>query len=177
MQADIVIAAERAEADAAPQKRDGARRQGGDCRGDLGHGPGEYLRTDPGGVVRAGAADRHVGVLPSGAGLLGRVLGDAAGRNHGVLEPRHRSADGRGTDHPDLKLYNNDNNNFAPFVGFAWSLPAQGPLHWLTGGKDKTVIRAGYGISYQRNSIYVAHMTSAFEPNGLTTSPSNISGF
>jgi carboxypeptidase family protein/TonB-dependent receptor-like protein len=78
---------------------------------------------------------------------------------------------GPGTDHPDLKLYNNDNNNFAPFVGFAWSLPASGAMHWLTGGKDRTVIRAGYGISYQRDSIYVAHMNSAFEPNGLTTSP------
>ena len=78
---------------------------------------------------------------------------------------------GPGTDHPNQKLYNNDNNNFAPFVGFAWSLPGEGPLHWLTGGKDKTVIRAGYGISYQRDSIYVAHMNSAFEPNALTTSP------
>jgi len=77
---------------------------------------------------------------------------------------------GPGTDHPNQKLYNNDNNNFAPFVGFAWSLP-QGPLPWLTGGKDKSVIRAGYGISYQRDSIYVAHMTSAFEPNALTTAP------
>jgi hypothetical protein len=78
---------------------------------------------------------------------------------------------GPATDHPDLKLYNNDNNNFAPFVGFAWSLPGGGAWHWLTGGKDKTVIRAGYGISYQRDSIYIAHMNSAFEPNGLTTSP------
>jgi hypothetical protein len=78
---------------------------------------------------------------------------------------------GPGTDHPDEKLYNNDNNNFAPFVGFAWSLPAGGPMGWLTGGKDKTVIRAGYGISYQRDSIYVAHMNSAFEPNALTTAP------
>jgi hypothetical protein len=78
---------------------------------------------------------------------------------------------GPGTDHPNQKLYNSDNNNFAPFVGFAWSLPGGGPMGWLTGGKNKTVLRAGYGISYQRDSIYVAHMTSAFEPNGLTTSP------
>ncbi len=78
---------------------------------------------------------------------------------------------GPGTDHPNQKLYNNDNNNFAPFAGFAWSLPGEGALHWLTGGKDKSVLRAGYGISYQRDSIYVAHMNSAFEPNALTTSP------
>jgi hypothetical protein len=78
---------------------------------------------------------------------------------------------GPGTDHPDQKLYNNSNRNFAPFVGFAWSLPEIAGLHWLTGGKDKTVIRAGYGIAYQRSSIYIAHMNSAFEPNALTTSP------
>jgi len=78
---------------------------------------------------------------------------------------------GPGTDHPNTKLYNNDNKDFAPFVGFAWSVPGEGPFHWLTGGKDKTVIRAGYGISYQRDSLYLAHMNSEFAPNGLTTSP------
>ena len=77
---------------------------------------------------------------------------------------------GPGTANPGTKVYNNDNNNFAPFVGFAWSLP-EGPFHWLTGGKDKTVIRAGYGISYQRDSLYLAHMNTEFAPNGLTTSP------
>ena len=76
---------------------------------------------------------------------------------------------GPGTDHPDAKLYNNDNNNFAPFVGFAWSLRGAGLLGKIFGARDRTVIRAGYGISYQRDSIYIAHMNSAFEPNGLST--------
>jgi hypothetical protein len=48
---------------------------------------------------------------------------------------------GKNSDHPDTLFYNNDWNNFAPAVGLSWSLP------W--GGKDKTVLRAGYGISYQ----------------------------
>jgi hypothetical protein len=77
---------------------------------------------------------------------------------------------GPGTDHPGQQLYRSSNRDFAPFLGFAWALPESAP-RWLTGGKDKTVIRAGYGIAYQRDSIYVAHMTSAFEPNALTTSP------
>ena len=34
-----------------------------------------------------------------------------------------------------------DWNNFAPAVGFSWSLP------WW--GKDKTVLRVGYGWGYQ----------------------------
>jgi hypothetical protein len=44
----------------------------------------------------------------------------------------------------------NDLNNFAPSVGFSWGLP------WF--GKGKTVIRSGYGISYEgslRNFITV----------------------
>jgi hypothetical protein len=66
---------------------------------------------------------------------------------------------------PNAQLYRNQYNNWAPFLGFAWSLPER------FGGKDKTVIRAGYGISYQRTSLYLTHQITAFEPNGLTTSP------
>ena len=47
---------------------------------------------------------------------------------------------GKHSPQPDKKLYQDDYNNFAPAVGFSWSLP------WL--GKDKTVFRAGYGIAY-----------------------------
>jgi hypothetical protein len=48
---------------------------------------------------------------------------------------------GKNSPHSDLLLYNNDWNNFAPAIGFSWSVP------W--GGKDKTVLRAGYGVNYQ----------------------------
>jgi hypothetical protein len=42
--------------------------------------------------------------------------------------------------HPDQQLFKDDNNNFAPAVGFSWSVP------WF--GKDKTTVRGGYGISF-----------------------------
>jgi hypothetical protein len=42
---------------------------------------------------------------------------------------------------PGKQLYKTDWNNWAPAVGFSWSLP------WF--GKDKTTIRGGYGVSYQ----------------------------
>jgi len=59
---------------------------------------------------------------------------------------------GKNSTHPELGTYvnGNDNNNFAPCVGFAWNLP------WF--GKGKTVIRSGYGINYEgalRNFITV----------------------
>jgi carboxypeptidase family protein/TonB-dependent receptor-like protein len=63
---------------------------------------------------------------------------------------------GPGSPNPDTRLYNRDNNNFAPAVGFAWTLP------WF--GKDKTVIRAGYGIGYERLPLYMTHNNSGLEP-------------
>ncbi len=48
---------------------------------------------------------------------------------------------GKNSNHPDTLLYNNDWHNIGPAFGLSWSLP------W--GGKEKTVLRAGYGISYQ----------------------------
>src|SRR5262249_42729423 len=48
---------------------------------------------------------------------------------------------GKNSTHPDRQLYKDDWNNFAPAVGLSWSLP------WL--GQNKTVLRIGYGVSYQ----------------------------
>ena len=48
---------------------------------------------------------------------------------------------GKGSPNPNKKLYPNDWNNFGPAIGISWSLP------W--GGKDKTILRAGYGLNYQ----------------------------
>src|SRR5262249_26985770 len=59
---------------------------------------------------------------------------------------------GKNSTHPNIgtTVLGKDNNNLAPSVGLAWNVP------W--GGKGKTVIRTGYGISYQgalRNFINV----------------------
>jgi Outer membrane receptor for ferrienterochelin and colicins len=63
---------------------------------------------------------------------------------------------GEGTPNPKTQLYNPDRNNFAPAVGLAWSLP------WL--GHNKTVVRAGYGIGYERLPLYLVHNDSGLEP-------------
>jgi hypothetical protein len=48
---------------------------------------------------------------------------------------------GKNSPHPGQQMYKDDWNNFGPAVGLSWNLP------WL--GKDKTVLRVGYGVSYQ----------------------------
>ncbi len=63
---------------------------------------------------------------------------------------------GPGTANPGRQLYQDDYNNFAPAAGLSWSLP------WF--GKDKTVLRLGYGIGYERNPIYLVHTVSGMNP-------------
>jgi hypothetical protein len=47
--------------------------------------------------------------------------------------------------------YNTDKNNFAPSVGFAWTLPAKsGWLKRFLGEAGQTVIRGGYSVAYER---------------------------
>jgi hypothetical protein len=49
------------------------------------------------------------------------------------------------------KLYENDWNNFAPRVGFAYSPDfKEGFISHLTGGPGRTSIRGGYGVFYDR---------------------------
>ena len=56
---------------------------------------------------------------------------------------------GKNSPNPGLQLYKDDWNNFAPSVGLSWSLP------WL--GKDKTVLRMGYGVAYTGGALKSAN--------------------
>src|SRR5438093_169428 len=47
---------------------------------------------------------------------------------------------GKNSSDPNKQMWGDDWNNFAPSFGFSWSLP------WF--GKDRTVLRAGYGWNY-----------------------------
>src|SRR5581483_7222740 len=52
------------------------------------------------------------------------------------------------------KLYENDWNNFAPYIGVAYSPNFEhGPLRWLFGPEGKSSIRAGYSISYLQDGF------------------------
>lgn len=61
---------------------------------------------------------------------------------------------GPGTSAPDRKLYNEDFNNFAPAVGLSWALPKL----------KKTILRIGYGINYERQSLRLIDVVSGDQP-------------
>lgn len=56
----------------------------------------------------------------------------------------------------DPPLYNQDRNNFAPFLGFAYSPNFErGLLRRIFGAEGKSSIRAGFSISYLRDGLSV----------------------
>ena len=75
-------------------------------------------------------------------------------------------------------LYKNDWNNFAPFIGFAYSPNFDsGPLHWIFGGEGRSSIRAGYSISYLRDGFTVvsnALGTGTTNPGLIQTAASTV---
>lgn len=82
-----------------------------------------------------GQMSNLVGADPSGPTPAGGFHFELVGKNSGG----------------NYNLYENDMNNFGPRVGFAWSPGAKdGWLARLTGGPERTSIRGGYGIFYDR---------------------------
>jgi hypothetical protein len=53
-------------------------------------------------------------------------------------------------------LHRKDWNNFAPFVGFAWSPNFEsGPLRWIFGSEGRSSLRGGYSITYLRDGFTI----------------------
>jgi len=67
---------------------------------------------------------------------------------------------GKNSPNADIDLYEPDWNNFAPAVGFSWAVPYF--------GKNKTVLRAGIGMGYERNSLRILDVVAGDQP-GLRT--------
>jgi Carboxypeptidase regulatory-like domain/TonB dependent receptor len=63
---------------------------------------------------------------------------------------------GKNSPNPNAQIYNDDWNNFAPVVGLSWGLP------WF--GENKTVLRAGYSVAYERNGLRLIDVVSGDEP-------------
>jgi len=84
----------------------------------------------------------------SGFGNLFKPTAAPGSQTAGVATQRFVSGD------TGIGLYNNDVNNFAPSVGFAWSPSFKsGPLHFLFGDEGKSSMRGGYSMSYLREGV------------------------
>jgi len=77
-----------------------------------------------------------------------------------------------------IPLYNNDWNNFAPFVGIAWSPDFKNGIgHMLFGSAGHSSIRMGYSISYLRDGFTVisnALGTGTTNPGLIQTAANNV---
>jgi hypothetical protein len=101
-----------------------------------------------------------VGGSQSIFGLSGTSLNDIfrPGTHNGSLTNLQQV--GKNSVNDGINLYNNDLNNFAPAIGLSWAIP------WF--GENKTVLRAGYGIGYERNSLRILDVVAGDQP-GLRT--------
>src|SRR5262249_42365463 len=107
-------------------------------------------------TLNLGVRYEYYGVPWDEKGLGGHLIGGGTAGVFGITgsnfadlyQPGHLAGAltavefvGKNSPQPGKQLYNDDWNNFAPAIGLSWNLP------WF--GKDKTVLRAGYGWNYQ----------------------------
>ncbi len=105
------------------------------------------------------AQGRTAGLVGGSGGLYG-ISGNSheamyqPGRDKGQLTQVQLI--GKNSTNPNTSLYAHDLNNWGPAVGLSWSLPYF--------GKDKTVLRAGYSVVYERNALRLVDIVSGDEP-------------
>ena len=98
-------------------------------------------------TLNLGVHYEYYGVPWEANGLFGRTVGGEKGLcGISCGAPTVVELVGKNSPNPDKQIWNDDWNNFAPSVGLSWSLP------WFE--KDKTVLRAGYGLTYPGNPMY-----------------------
>jgi hypothetical protein len=66
---------------------------------------------------------------------------------------------GKNSPNPGVQAWKPDHRDFAPALGLSYSLP------WF--GKDKTVFRAGYGVSYEKNFLALLNQIYGYGAPGL----------
>ncbi|HEX8091093.1 MAG TPA: TonB-dependent receptor [Blastocatellia bacterium] len=78
-------------------------------------------------------------------------------------------------DKDSIQAYNGDKNNLAPSIGVAWSPQVKGGILSKILGEDKTVLRGGYSISYNRESLSFLSQLPGGNP-GATASLNLVAG-
>ncbi len=109
------------------------------------------------------ANGKAVGIVGGSAGLFGVTgTGFADLFQPGLAKGSLTNLElvGKNSPNPGKRLYNPDRNNFAPAVGFSWSIPYF--------GENKTVLRAGYSWGYERGSLRIVDVVAGDQP-GLRT--------
>jgi hypothetical protein len=117
-------------------------------------------KAGPNVTLNLGLSWDYYGVPYEANGLAGRVVGGLAGLcgiGCGALTTVELV--GKNSPQPDKKLFNDDWNNFAPAVGFSWSIPGLG---------RSTVLRGGYGVSYSGAQFQGAMGTGGIDAGGGT---------
>jgi hypothetical protein len=108
------------------------------------------------------------GVPYEARGLAGKVVGGYNGvcgfSSCGLLTVEFV---GKNSPQPENKFFNDDWNNFAPAVGFSWSMPGLGKT---------TILRGGYGISYSGRQIAQAMSSGGLDPGGTLPGTAAIFG-
>ncbi|MBI4476246.1 MAG: TonB-dependent receptor, partial [Acidobacteria bacterium] len=104
-------------------------------------------KVTPNLTLNLGARWEYYGVPYEANGIAGRAVGDE--RRKGLCGyacggPVTVELVGKNSPNPNLQLYHDDWNNFAPAVGFSWSVPGFG---------RSTILRGGYAISYAGRAI------------------------
>ena len=117
-------------------------------------------KVTPNVTLNFGLGWDYYGVPYEANGLAGRVVDGykgLCGIGCGALTTVELV--GKNSPQPDKQLFNDDWNNFAPSVGFSWSVPGLG------GG---TVLRGGYGISYSGAQFQGAMGVGGIDAGGGT---------
>jgi len=103
-------------------------------------------KITPGVTLNLGAHYDWYGVPWDSNGQLGRAVGaeqGLCGFSCGAITAVQFV--GKHSPNPDKQIYNDYYKNIAPSFGLSWSVP------WF--GKDKTVLRAGYGWNFVTNTL------------------------
>jgi len=111
------------------------------------------LRWDYYGVPYEG--DGRIGEVTGGSGNLFGISGSTLGDlfHPGVYNINNLTTIqlvGKNSPHPGIQPYHGDYKNFAPAIGLSWAINGEEGLAHFLFGKNKTVFRAGYSISYER---------------------------
>jgi hypothetical protein len=94
----------------------------------------------------------YFGVPYEGKGRAGLPIGGSEVGACGISCGGNLTVDqfvGKNSPHPGIQLYNDYYKGFAPSIGVSYALP------WF--GKDKTIVRAGYGINYTGGALKSAN--------------------